>query len=288
MKLADVIDQIRGAIVQITYTISGLSHDTLLRLGADGAVFSRPFGSGFFVSDDGHVITAKHVLDEIENFAIDHREEGRHYVGVGVAFPNVEGNGIQRRGTFRSIAFETVATDDRNDLALIRVVRNPFKMSEYDRTSSQGQILSPSVAVLDTLRPRDGTAIAVSGYPLDQASLVTTSGHVASSWAVDIKNQLIRDGAGDYEPTDIADRYLADVQTNPGNSGGPAYSLDTGAVHGVLIQNMLTAIVGDSLLGVNANLAELIPAQCVAMFAAAHGVSVRTLTPAESGNGSSS
>jgi len=279
VELPDAINQIRGAVVQITYTISGLSHEALEDLGADGAIFSRPFGSGFFISDRGHVVTAKHVLDDIEDFAIDNRDEGQHYVGIGVAFPNIEGHGVQRRGTFRSIAFDVVGTDDRHDLALLRLVRNPFAMSRQDRTSSQGQLLEPSLAVLDATRPRDGASAAISGYPLDQAALVTTAGHIASGWAVDIKNQLISDGAGGYEPTDIADRYLADIQTNPGNSGGPAYSLGSGAVLGVLVGAILTHVVGDSSLRSSANLAEVVPAQFVVELAAKHGVNVRTLRP---------
>ena len=181
MDLPHVIDQIRGAIVQITYTIDGLSRETLLELGADGAVFSRPFGSGFFISDAGHVITAKHVLDGIEEFAISYADEGQHHVGIGVAFPNVEGPGVQHRGTFRSIRYKVVGTDDRHDLAFIQVAKNPFAMPKRQRTSTRGQILEPTVAVLDPTRPRDGTPAAVPGYPLDQAALVTTTGHIASA-----------------------------------------------------------------------------------------------------------
>jgi hypothetical protein len=118
MRLCEAVDHIRGAVVQITYTVSGLAHETLVELGADGAVFSRPFGSGFFISDAGHVITAKHVLDEIDNFAIDYGEEGKHSVGVGLAFPNQEGEGIGHRGTFRAIAYEVVASSERHESGL--------------------------------------------------------------------------------------------------------------------------------------------------------------------------
>lgn len=275
MRLQEVIEEIRGSIVQVTYTISGLPHDTLDELGADGAVFSRPFGSGLFISDAGHVITAKHVLDEIDNFAIDYSGEGHHIVGVGLAYPNEEGEGVQWRGTFSVIKFDVVATDERNDLALLRLVRNPFLMSEQRRTSSHGQVLQPSAAVLDTTRPRDGTRAAVSGYPLDQAVLVTTAGHVASAWSVDITNQLIPDGAGGYGSTDITDRYLADIQTNAGNSGGPAYRVETGAVIGVLIKPLMTSVIGDSSLQTSANLAQLVPARYVADLATRNGVPIR-------------
>lgn len=275
MRLQHVIDGIRGSVVQMTYTISGLPRDTLVELGADGAVFSRPFGSGFIISEEGHAVTAGHVLDGMAEFAAQYNAEGQHFMGVGLAFPNEEGDGVGRRGTFRCFRFEVVGTDERNDLALLRLEDNPFRLPEAQRTSSVGQILKPSVVCLNTTRPHDGAPAAVSGYPLDQATLVTTAGHVASAWSVDIKNQLIPDGAGGYLPTDIADRYLADIQTNPGNSGGPAYSVETGAVLGVLVGSLTTTAIGDASILASANLAELIPARYVVDLATRNDVRVR-------------
>jgi hypothetical protein len=42
------------------------------------------------------------------------------------------------------------------------------------------------LAQSEAARPRDGDAIAVSGYPLSEPTLVTTSGCVASAWGTDI------------------------------------------------------------------------------------------------------
>jgi S1-C subfamily serine protease len=274
MKLNDVIDEIRGTVVQITYTITGLPHELLVELGADGAVFSRPSGSGFFISDAGHVITANQVIDEIKEFAIDY-PEGNHFIGVGLPFPNEERKGVGLRGTFRSIKFEVLDTDERNDLALLRPVDNPFAMPPQKRRSSRGQALEPSVAVLDESRPHEGVPVAISGFPLDQAALVTTAGHLASAWLVDIKGQLIPDGMGNYKPSDIADRYLADVQTNSGNSGAPAYLIESGHVIGVLKGALTTTVVGNDELRTSANLAELVPARYVAELAVRNQVVVR-------------
>src|SRR5438132_584434 len=57
--------------------------------------------------------------------------------------------------------------------------------------------------------PADGEPIAISGYPLAEPTLVTTSGHIACSWTIH----------------NHQDHYLADVTANPGNSGGPVYRL---------------------------------------------------------------
>jgi S1-C subfamily serine protease len=45
---------------------------------------------------------------------------------------------------------------------------------------------------------------------------------------------------------DIADAYLADVQANPGNSGGPTYRIADGAVIGVCIETRLTPTYHES------------------------------------------
>lgn len=278
MELPAAIEHVRGAIVQIIYTISDLPREVLEELGATGPVFSRPFGSGFLVSAAGYVITAKHVLDRIEDFAITYREDGKHYVGIGFAYPSEERNGVILRSNFRSIPFEVAGTDERNDLALLHVKANPFALPAPQRLSSQGQIFEPRVAVLDPGRPSDGTAVAVSGFPLDQPVLITTAGHVASAWAADVASDPSLDEGDDYAP-DIADRFILDVQTNTGNSGGPAFELEGGAVIGVLINNLLTNLVGEhTLLGVNANRGELTPARFVIELMEQHGVAPATPT----------
>jgi S1-C subfamily serine protease len=215
MELPGAIEHVRGAVVQVMYTISDLPPEVLDELGTSRPVFSRPFGSGFLVSADGYAITAKHVLDRIENFAIDYREDGRHYVGIGFAYPCEQRNGVVLRSNFRSIPFEVAGTDERNDLALLRLKANPFGMPERQRLSSQGQVFEPRVAALDPRRPSDGAAVAVSGFPLDQPVLITTAGHVASAWAADVEDAPSLDEE-DEHGIDIADRFIVDVQTNSG------------------------------------------------------------------------
>jgi hypothetical protein len=115
MELADVIDTVRPCIVQIAYTITGLEEYRLQELNSRGAVYSKPVGSGFVLTDKGEIVTAKHVLDDIERFAA-RVPEGGHIVGAGFAYPNAEGHGVRRRANFRIIKYEVVGTDDRNDL----------------------------------------------------------------------------------------------------------------------------------------------------------------------------
>ncbi len=56
-------------------------------------------------------------------------------------------------------------------------------------------------------------------------TLITTSGYIASSAPIEVNEQT-----GKFD-----DVYWADLHVNPGNSGGPAFSLETGAVLGIVL-----------------------------------------------------
>jgi S1-C subfamily serine protease len=63
--------------------------------------------------------------------------------------------------------------------------------------------------------------ISVSGFPLEIPVLVTTTGWLATRLFIDEKQRFL---------------YLADVQVNHGNSGGPAYRDSDGAVIGLVVE----------------------------------------------------
>jgi S1-C subfamily serine protease len=276
MELPTAIDRVRPFVVQITYTITGLDRPRLQQLDARGAVWSVPLGTGFVVSEQGWVVTAKHVIDDITHVATD-VPEGNHIVGAGFAYPIGEHGRDADIGTFRVIKFDVLDVDARNDIALLKLRANPFQMTETDRRSSTGTTLPLGVAQLRLERPLDGAAIAISGYPLSEAVMVTTAGCVASAWSVDIAGALVPDGKGGYAPTDVVDRYLADAQSNPGNSGGPAYLTSDGAVVGMLRGSRLRPVVGHDTIQTSANLGVLIPSRYVAELAARHSVALNLI-----------
>ncbi|HEY5193118.1 MAG TPA: serine protease [Solirubrobacteraceae bacterium] len=219
MLLADAIDRIRGSVVQITYTITGLPHERLTDLNARGAVYSIPLGTGFVISDKGYVVTAKHVIAATADLR-SAVPEGDHIVGVGFAHPNAEGPAAARSRVFRVIRYDVVGFDSRNDLALLQLRTNPFELQAGQLQGREVGVvgLQLGVASLRVDRPRDGTPIAISGYPLGEPALVSTAGTIASGWSVDLRDTLVSDGKWGYAQVDVADRYLADVQTNGGNS----------------------------------------------------------------------
>jgi hypothetical protein len=99
------------------------------------------------------------------------------------------------------------------------------------------------VGTPDSERPADGLAVATSGYPLANPSMVTSSGIIASGWLTDddAAQLLRRDNPG--APSHVV-RYLADMEVNGGNSGGPVYSVDTVAVIGVCVATQSALVTG--------------------------------------------
>jgi S1-C subfamily serine protease len=102
------------------------------------------------------------------------------------------------------------------------------------------------VAKLSSDRPRDGSSIAVSGYPFGQPVLITTNGTIASAWSVDIKNAIPPGAPAGFTMPDIRDSYLADISVNPGNSGGPVYRAKDGSIIGVCVAFRPAPVVTES------------------------------------------
>jgi hypothetical protein len=92
----------------------------------------------------------------------------------------------------------------------------------------------PGIVMFDVARPAEGEGVAISGFPLYGLTMKTNSGTAASSWETDKRQS----GPQRW----LVDSYVTDVQVNPGDSGGPVYSVTTGAVIG-LCDSFTTALV---------------------------------------------
>ena len=226
MDLAQAVDHVRPSIVQITFFATDLKDDAHSQFGSP--FVSQPLGTGFFVSSDGCVITARHVIHEGYRY-VEHFRADAKRLHVGLAQPNTE----NMRGNFVLVDFEVLDEDDCHDLALLRLKRNPFK-GEVGRMFGNVPLLFDTI-VLNPERPKDGTAIGISGYPLGQPVLVTNGGWIATSWAFDITEVAMPEAPEWFRRPDIADSYLADVEVNPGNSGGPVYLVENGTVVGLCV-----------------------------------------------------
>lgn len=223
-SLADATKLVSPSVVQITYQMDQFPEETKRALGASFRV--GPAGTGFIVNEDGYVVTALHVLSFFENlheFPIGGHAYpvGRNRLLVGIPFPNTETGSLEIRASFSTVPFTVVDTDAVHDLALLKTERRPFILQAAQH-----------VATFSTIRPEDGEEVAVSGYPLGQRELVTTSGSVASAWAYEETKESSPSRPGFTMP-DTKDIFLVDLHLNHGNSGGPVYSKETAAVIGV-------------------------------------------------------
>jgi serine protease Do len=134
-------------------------------------------GSGFFISADGYAVTNNHVVDKAEQVDVT-TDDGKSYTA------------------------KVIGTDDRTDLALIKV---------------EGRTDFPYVRLADK-SPRIGDWVIAVGNPFGLGGTVTAG--IVSARGRDI-------GAGPYD-----DFIQIDAAVNKGNSGGPTFDLD-GNVIGV-------------------------------------------------------
>jgi hypothetical protein len=110
----------------------------------------------------------------------------------------------------------------KQDLALLEVTgqRTALLAEIESKTGSKTMYRRETYrdpARLSSTKLREGVALAVSGYPLAEPSLVTNAGILATTFSV----------AGGREG------YLGDFTVNPGNSGGPVYTVGNAEVIGV-------------------------------------------------------
>lgn len=175
---------------------------------------------------------------------------------------------------FVTFPFDLIDVDARNDLVLLSLHGNPIKdnraVSSMIVIDGQPQDSQLRTAVtLFPERPVEGAAVAISGFPLSNTVLITTSGAIASVWGQSDAETM----SGTYQRS--VDAYVADIQANPGNSGGPVYLVDNASVIGVCVRGQLTdVLIGDQSgspasipggiqLRHSAGLTEVTPAQYV-------------------------
>lgn len=255
--LSDRIDRIRSSVVRIEVSFE------------DGGQSS---GSGFIVNKDGDVVTAYHLLTmggrrtsaEIEKPGIL----------VKMPIPATHYHGVSLIQTFTAASAKVVARDLAHDIAILAapgIMTPSFKPLRIGHKDI-GNKVQPARMVASPIR--DGEPVFVSGYPLNSPTLITTSGFVASSMATEV----------DTTNGKLLDTYWLDIQANPGNSGGPVFSLHTGYVIAIQVEVQTTPlryldgakedvklptfdsegkVTGSRQVGYNAGIAGAVPAEYI-------------------------
>lgn len=261
MILQDAIEVIRPSVVQFSVRVKGNNK-------------SQQFGSGFIINIQGHIATCAHVVQQAELLI-----NAGHDVSIGLAYPNIEnttvggGGSLTMKNCFHHVGATLLKADQANDVALLKMNPNPFETSFVpiiQTPDGDGPVPLYKECSTSTSRPRDGDSVAVSGYPLNSPTLITTAGNLASGWAT-TDRQVTDNGKNTVVQSDV---YLADISVNPGNSGGPVCRIEDGNVIGVctayqnaplmfMDQTGGQAKVEDRPVGINSGLCVVTPINCV-------------------------
>jgi S1-C subfamily serine protease len=207
MQLPDTIDRIRPSVVQIR------------------ASSGRKLGTGFIATDANHVVTAFHVIEAAAGEPIQ----------VGFAGPDVDTPQVKARANFMISEGTLAGADPDHDLA---VIATPSTGGLTIKLGPRLIAAPPRPARLKADTLRAGAQLAVSGYPLDEPSLITNAGILASAYSPA------------NPPSSLQECYLGDFTANPGNSGGPVYGANDASVIGVCVGGRMAPVHGAPSPGV--------------------------------------
>lgn len=253
LNLISALKLIRPCIVQITLFATKLSAEDKERLGKN--YINHPLGTGFFVNDEGFVVTANHVITEGIN-SIKRIKAGYKKLKVGVAQPNeihrlaelAQKNTYDWAGNFTYVDFDIIGNDIRTDLCLLELKRNPFdnRFCEKPRLKSNIKIdfrevpLLYNTALHHRYEPQEGARIAMSGYPFGYPTLFTTQGNIASAWYYEWKPkdnpiilpdmpELVKFFQSHYRQY----FWWGDIPSYRGHSGAPVFLINNADLIGV-------------------------------------------------------
>jgi hypothetical protein len=174
--LPDMIDDVRGSIVQIAVTVSPFLNipPQLPKPIADCFAKARfetnscIVGTGFFVNDKGDIVTATHVLDGA-NWVIDQLATVHLGANVVALFPlrnGEKGKGFYR-WNYEDYSIRPAGIQDKlHDVAVFSLFA-PEKFRDIGHTFGLSRA---APVIFDTERPRDGEGVYACGYPMGRKS----------------------------------------------------------------------------------------------------------------------
>ncbi len=243
MSLKNAIVKIKPAIFQIQLTQQQSSN----------LPFNSSLGTAFAISDDGILLTALHVISYGEEIIAKSNGQGKLHAAF--AGESVDREDLKVMASFSGTEFDIIARDTQNDLALLKLKTGDLSNISIRVGGEDGPLTVPKSATILGNRPENGEAIAISGYPLGEPSLVTNAGHIANNWTI---------------IPQMYECYLGDVTSNPGNSGGPVYRQNDAKVIGILTASKLTSVLDEigqpTNMSQSASLAVIVPGYNILKF----------------------
>lgn len=163
-------------------------------------------GSGFSVTDDGKILSAAHLFNQLKPQQVD--------TLMGMAMTKQEPNGLEH---YTWLPLKLTKKRDKLDLAL-------FQIGDYDKT-----LLSP-LELGDSEKIEVGQEAYFIGFPY-AAQLINEGFGITLVANRTIISNVKRDGIDPHHPRNW---FIVDSISNPGNSGSPLIDLETNKVIGVM------------------------------------------------------
>ena len=163
-------------------------------------------GSGFAISDDGKILTATHLYNQLN-------EEQRKNLKANVMMEEMKDN-LER---YKWITIKLISKSDKDDLAV-------FQLEEYKDT------LLRKLDLGDSDKIEIGQEVYFIGFPY-AAQLMNEGFGVTLVVNKSIISNIKRDGV---DPSHKRNWLIVDAISNPGNSGCPLINTETNKVIGVM------------------------------------------------------
>ena len=163
-------------------------------------------GSGFCISDDGKIITAAHIYNQLND---EQRKNLKAFVLVEQSAADLE--------RYKWIPIKLIKKNDANDLAV-------FQLEEYKNT------LLKKIEIGDSDKTEIGQDAYFIGFPY-AGQLINDGFGVTLIINKTIISNIKRDGK---DPNHKRNWFILDAISNPGNSGCPLIDIETNKAIGVM------------------------------------------------------